>query len=469
MSWEIVMGLEVHAELSTKSKIFCGCSTEFGAPPNTHVCPGCAGEPGTLPVLNRAVVEYAMRLGLTLGCDITRVNTFDRKNYFYPDLSKAWQTTQLYAPVCRNGGIGDVRLHQIHMEEDAGKLVHAPDGSAAYMDYNRGGTPLLEIVTKPDFRTTEQVLGFLETLRETLLYLDICDCKMQEGSLRCDVNLSVRPVGQAEFGTRTEMKNLNSFKAIARAIEYESKRHIDVIERGGSITQETRRWDDNKGKSMPMRNKENAQDYRYFPCPDIPPVVIDDAWLESVRATLPELAAQKRERYTGEYGIAPKDAATITVHKTISALFEQLVELTGQPKEAANLITGELMRHLNNTGTLPEDLQVDAGKLAQLIELVLQGKINRAAYKQTMHAVFGEDVQPMEYIEAHGLLMQDNSDALAAAIAAAIAANPKAIADYRAGNEKTFGFIMGQVMKELKGQGNPALVKPALEAALADC
>ena len=469
MNWEIVMGLEVHAELSTNSKIFCGCSTEFGAPPNTHVCPGCVGEPGTIPVLNRQVVEYAMRLGLTLGCDITRVNTFDRKSYFYPDLPKAWQTTQFYAPVCRNGGIGEFRLHQIHMEEDAGKLVHAPDGSAAYMDYNRSGMPLLEIVTKPDFRTAEQVIAFLETLRETLLYLDICDCKMQEGSLRCDVNLSVRPVGQAEFGTRTEMKNLNSFKAIARAIEYESKRHIDTIERGGTIVQETRRWDDNKGKSMAMRNKENAQDYRYFPCPDIPPVVIDDAWLEQVRASLPELAAQKRARYTGEYSIAPKDAATITTHKTISALFEQLVDLTGQPKEAANLITGELMRHLNNTGTLPEDLQVDAGKLAELMNLVLAGKINRAAYKQTMHAVFGQDVQPMAYIEANGLLMDDNNDALAAAIAVAIAANPKAIADYRAGNEKTFGFIMGQVMKELKGQGNPALVKPALEVALADC
>ncbi|MCL2530749.1 MAG: Asp-tRNA(Asn)/Glu-tRNA(Gln) amidotransferase subunit GatB [Oscillospiraceae bacterium] len=469
MNWEVVMGLEVHAELSTKSKIFCGCSTEFGGEPNTHVCPGCTGEPGVLPMLNKAVVEYAMRLGLTLDCDITRVNTFDRKNYFYPDLPKAWQTTQLYAPVCRNGSVGGIRLHQIHMEEDAGKLVHAPNGSAAYMDYNRSGTPLLEIVTKPDFRTTEQVLDFLETLRETLLYLDICDCKMQEGSLRCDVNLSVRPLGQAEFGTRTEMKNLNSFKAIARAIEYESKRHIDVITRGGQITQETRRWDDNKGKSMPMRNKENAQDYRYFPCPDVPPVIIDDAWLEQVRATLPELAAQKRERYIGEHGIAPKDAATITVHKTISVLFERLVELTGQPKEAANLITGELMRHLNNTGTLPEDLQVDAGKLAELINLVLAGKINRAAYKQTMHAVFGEDVQPMAYIEQNGLLMDDNSDAVAAAIAAALAANPKAIADYRGGNEKTFGFIMGQVMKELKGQGNPALVKPALEAALADC
>jgi len=468
-NWEVVMGLEVHAELSTNSKIFCGCSTVFGGAPNTHVCPSCAGEPGTLPQLNRAVVEYAMRLGLTLGCDITRVNTFDRKSYFYPDLPKAWQTTQLYAPVCRNGHVGDIRLHQIHMEEDAGKLVHAPDGSAAYMDYNRSGMALLEIVTKPDFRTTEQVLQFLETLRETLLYLDICDCKMEEGSLRCDVNLSVRPVGQAEFGVRTEMKNLNSFKAIARAIAYESKRHIDTIERGGTITQETRRWDDNKGKSAPMRNKENAQDYRYFPCPDVPPVVIDDAWLNSVRATLPELAAAKRARYTGEYGIAAKDAATITVHKTISALFEQLTALTGQPKEAANLITGELMRHLNNTGTQPEDLQVDAAKLAQLIELVLAGKINRAAYKQTMHAVFGEDAQPMDYIEANGLRMDDNSDALTAAVAAAIAANPKAIADYRAGNEKTFGFIMGQVMKELKGQGNPALVKPALEAALADC
>jgi aspartyl-tRNA(Asn)/glutamyl-tRNA(Gln) amidotransferase subunit B len=467
-AFETVIGLEIHAELSTKTKAFCACEYRFGGEVNTQCCPVCTGMPGTLPVLNKMVVEYALRMGLAAGCDISRVSRHHRKNYFYPDLPKAWQTTQFYAPVCRNGGVGDIRLHQIHMEEDAGKLVHAPDGSAAYMDFNRSGTPLLEIVTKPDFRTADQVIAFLETLRETLLYLDICDCKMQEGSLRCDVNLSVRKPGDP-FGTRTEMKNLNSFKAIARAIEYEAKRHIEVIERGGAITQETRRWDDNKGKSMPMRNKENAQDYRYFPCPDVPPVVIDDAWLAQVRATLPELAAAKRARYTGEYGVAPKDAATITVHKTVSILFEQLVALTNQPKEAANLITGELMRHMNNTGTLPEDLQVDATKLAELINLVLAGKINRAAYKQTMHAVFGQDVQPMAYIEENGLLMADDSDAVVAAVAKALAENPNAVADYKAGQVKSFGFIMGQVMKELKGKGNPALVKPALEAALADC
>jgi aspartyl-tRNA(Asn)/glutamyl-tRNA(Gln) amidotransferase subunit B len=345
MSWEIVMGLEVHAELSTKSKIFCECTAAFGGEPNTHVCPICSGMPGTLPILNRAVVEYAIRLGLALGCSITRNCKFDRKNYFYPDLPKAYQLSQLYTPICQDGhvdietdeGMKSIRIREIHMEEDAGKLTHVQGN--AYMDFNRCGVPLLEIVSQPDFRSSGEVLAFLEKLRETLLYLGICDCKMQEGSLRTDVNISVRPIG-GEMGVRTEMKNLNSFKAIDRAIEYESKRQKEILKEGGLVVQETRRWDDDEGESYGMRSKENAQDYRYFPEPDLLPVIIDDAWLESIRESLPELACQKRERYRRNFGLSEYDATVLTTHKNISDLFEAVSELSGEPLETAHLITG---------------------------------------------------------------------------------------------------------------------------------
>jgi aspartyl-tRNA(Asn)/glutamyl-tRNA(Gln) amidotransferase subunit B len=476
MKWETVIGLEVHAELSTKSKIFCACSTAYGGEPNTQVCPVCAGMPGVLPKLNRSVPEYAIRLGLALNCAITRDCKFDRKNYFYPDLPKAYQVSQLYSPICQNGHLEievegkkkTIRIREIHMEEDAGKLVH--DSRASYMDFNRCGVPLLEIVSQPDFRgggasIAAEVIAYLEKLRETLLYLEVCDCKMQEGSIRADVNLSMRREGD-ELGVRTETKNMNSFKAIARAIEYEIERQTDILEDGGVIVQETRRWDDDKGESHGMRSKENAQDYRYFPEPDLLPLHINDAWLERVKANMPELAYQKRERYIRDWGIAEYAAAVLTAHKNISLLFETLAQESRQPLEAANLITGEIMRLMNNANILPEDLSINAIKLSTLITLVTGGKINRNAYKETIEAVFTNDVDPSAYIAEKGLMMVNDDNAVIAAVKAVLAENGDTVAEFRAGKEKVFGFLMGQVMKKLGGTGNPDMAKKTLTSML---
>jgi len=500
MKWETVIGLEVHAELSTKSKIFCGCSTSFGSGPNTHVCPGCSGMPGALPVLNRTVLEYALRLGIALNCDITRYSKFDRKNYFYPDLPNAYQISQLHAPICRNGYLEiedssqvpggskkKIGISQIHMEEDAGKLVHDQNGT--FMDFNRCGIPLLEIVSNPDFRSSSEVIAYLEKLRETLLYLDICDCKMQEGSIRADINLSVRKPG-SELGVRTETKNMNSFKAIVRAIEYERERQIEVLEDGGQLFQETRRWDDDKGISYGMRAKANAQDYRYFPDPDLLPFYIDENWLAKVRESLPELAYQKRERYVRDFGISESSAVVLTVHKNISNLFETITHQSGEygaadaasttegvkaaitanasstAIEAANLITGEIMRLMNNANILPEDISVDSNKLSLLIKFVTSGKISRSAYKETVEAVFTNNADPEKYIAEKGLMMISDDKAITEAIESVLAANQDSAAEYRAGKEKVFGFLMGQVMKKLGKGGNPELAKKALEDSL---
>jgi len=474
MKWETVIGLEVHAELSTKSKIFCACTTSYGGEPNTHVCPVCAGMPGVLPKLNRSVVEYALRLGIALNCAITKRSKFDRKNYFYPDLPKAYQVSQLYAPICRDGYLEieadgqkkKIGIREIHMEEDAGKLIHDPRGAGTFMDFNRCGVPLLEIVTHPDFRNATEVLAYLEKLRETLLYLDVCDCKMQEGSIRADINLSVRQSG-GELGVRTETKNMNSFRAIGRAIEYEIERQIDILEDGAQVVQETRRWDDDSGASSGMRSKENAQDYRYFPEPDLLPIDIDDAWLESVRGNLPELAHQKRERYNRDFGIPESEARILTVHRNISALFETVARQSGQPVEAAHLITGEIMRLLNNANIPPEDLSVDTGKLSALIALVTGGKINRGAYKETAEAIFTHNVDPEAYIVEKGLLMINDDQSVIEAVKTVISENQDTVAEYRAGKEKVFGFLMGQVMKKLSGKGNPEIMKKTLTDMLA--
>ncbi|MDR2717947.1 MAG: Asp-tRNA(Asn)/Glu-tRNA(Gln) amidotransferase subunit GatB [Treponema sp.] len=473
MKWETVIGLEVHAELSTKSKIFCACTSAYGGEPNTHVCPVCAGMPGVLPVLNRSVVEYALRLGIALDCAITQYCKFDRKNYFYPDLPKAYQVSQLYAPICRNGHLDievdgkkkTIRIREIHMEEDAGKLVHDAKGADTFMDFNRCGVPLLEIVSQPDFSGAEEVTTYLEKLRETLLYLDICDCKMQEGSIRADINLSVRLPG-GELGVRTETKNMNSFKAIARAIEYETARQIEILEDGGQIVQETRRWDDEKLESYGMRSKENAQDYRYFPEPDLLPMQIDDSWLASVKANLPELAHQKRERYAVQFGIPEAEAAVLTVHKNICDLFETIARSSGQPVEAAHLLTGEIMRLMNNANILPEDLNLETNKFSALIKLVTDGKINRSAYKETVEAVFTNNVDPDTYIAEKGLMMINDDNAVIEAAKAVITENQDTAAEYRAGKEKVFGFLMGQVMKKLGGKGNPDMVKKTLTEML---
>jgi len=467
------MGLEVHAELSTKSKIFCGCKAAFGGEPNTYVCPVCCGMPGTLPMLNRAVIEYAIRTGLMLNCEIARTCKFDRKNYFYPDLPKAYQVSQLYAPICSggfveievNGQKKRIRIREIHMEEDAGKLIHDSPGGKTRIDFNRAGVGLLEIVSEPDFRSKDEVLAYLARLSETLLYLGVSDCKMQEGSLRADVNISVRPFGEA-LGVRTEMKNINSLKAIGRAIEYESARQIEILENGGQITQETRRWDDEEGKSCGMRKKENAWDYRYFPEPDLLPIFIDDKWLERARLTLPEPAHRKRERYICEYGLSEHEAFVLTGHKNISDLFENVLEHGGEPLESAHLIMGEIMRLMNDSGTLPEDLSVDGRKLAILVDLVLRSKISRGAYKEAVLAVYANDAEPETYVAQQGLLMMSDGHIISEAVDMVLADYSDAVMDYRAGKIKVFGFLMGQVMKKLGRAGNPDLAQSALKKAL---
>ena len=472
MKWETVIGLEVHAELSTRSKIFCGCSTAFGGEPNIYVCPVCAGMPGSLPKLNRTVVEYAVRTGLALGCTITRHTRFDRKNYFYPDLPKAYQVSQLYAPVCRGGGMEieaggaakPIRLREIHMEEDAGKLVHDA-GNITQMDFNRCGVPLLEIVTQPDFQNAAEALAFLEKLRETLLYLGVSDGKMQEGSLRADVNLSLRRPG-GELGVRTEMKNLNSFKAVSRAIHWETARQTDILESGGRIEQETRRWDDDRGESYGMRSKENAPDYRYFPEPDLLPVVIDDAWLARIQAGIPELAHEKRARYQAEYGLTEKEAGILTRHLNMARLFETLAQKTGEPLEAAHMLTGDIMRLMNAASVPPEEIKTDAGKLAALISLLTDKKINRTAYKETLEAVFLRGADPETYIRENNLMIIGDADTVAGAVSAVIAENPDAAADYQNGKEKAFGFLVGKTMKRLGGAANPGTVREMLEKLL---
>lgn len=474
MNYQTVVGLEVHVELATKTKIFCSCTTEFGGEPNTHVCPVCSGMPGVLPVLNKKVVEYAVRAGLALNCDITRVNKFDRKNYFYPDLPKAYQVSQLYLPICRNGKVeieanGEkkhIGIHEIHMEEDAGKLVHDPWDDCTLVDYNRCGVPLLEIVSEPDFRSADEVIAYLTKLRDILMYLGVSDCKMQEGSMRADVNISVMPVGASKFGTRTELKNMNSFKAIYRAINFESARQIEILENGGKVTQETRRWDANKDATFAMRSKENAQDYRYFPEPDLLPVEISEEWIQHTYDTMPELPEAKRARYVSEYGLSEYDASVLTSDRDIARVFEAVVDKCGNAKEACNMVTGEMMKLMSETSTLPEELEIDADKIAVIIEMVLANKINRNTAKDVFEVVFKENVDPVKYVEENGLGMLNDDSLVEKTVDEVIAANTKSVEDYRSGKEKAFGFLVGQTMKALKGKADPQTVNRILKEKL---
>ena len=473
-NWETVMGLEVHVELSTKTKIFCSCTTEFGGEPNTHCCPVCTGMPGTLPIANRAVVEYAMKAGIAFGCDITRYHKFDRKNYFYPDLPKAYQISQLYLPICQGGGVpievnGQkkvIRIHEIHMEEDAGKLIHDDFNDETKCDYNRCGVPLIEIVSEPDFRSAEEVQAYLETLKSTLEYLEVSDCKMQEGSMRADVNLSVRPIGSEEFGTRTEMKNMNSFKAISKAIAYEAKRQIEVIENGGKVTQETRRWDDNKDKSYAMRSKENAQDYRYFPEPDIPPIEIDDEWYNKVKDSQPELAAAKRERYVNDYALPEYDAQMITSQKALADFFEKTNEICNKPKEVSNWIMSDIMRLLNEDQIEAKDMKITPEALAKLIEMVGERRINRNKGKEILGVAFHKNIDVEQYVKDNNLEQVSDEGALKEVVEKIIEANPQSVADFKAGKTKAMGFIVGQTMRELKGKGDPAVVNKLIKEKL---
>nr|WP_296472079.1 Asp-tRNA(Asn)/Glu-tRNA(Gln) amidotransferase subunit GatB [uncultured Acetatifactor sp.] len=482
--YETVIGLEVHVELATKTKIFCGCSTAFGGKPNSHTCPVCTGMPGSLPVLNRKVLEHAVAVGLATNCQITRYCKFDRKNYFYPDNPQNYQISQLYLPICRDGyveidveeglegekastpGKKRIGIHEIHMEEDAGKLIHDEWEDCTLVDYNRSGVPLIEIVSEPDMRSAEEVISYLEKLRLIIQYLGASDCKLQEGSMRADVNLSVRELGSAHYGTRTEMKNLNSFHAIARAIEGERNRQIDLLESGKAVVQETRRWDDLKGTSYAMRSKEDAQDYRYFPDPDLVPVSIDDAFLEEIRARQPEFRTEKMDRYKAEYGIPDYDIEIITGSKSMADIFEATVALGAQPKKVSNWLMVETLRLLKERELDPEDIRFSPEHLAKLIALAESKAVNSTVAKEVFELMFEQDIDPEAYVEEKGLKMVSDTDALRRVVEEVIAANPKSVQDYRGGKGRAIGFLVGQTMKAMKGKADPVTVEALLRELL---
>ena len=472
--YETVIGLEVHVELATKTKIFCGCSTAFGGAPNTHTCPVCTGMPGSLPVLNKQVVEYAVAVGLATNCQITQYCKFDRKNYFYPDNPQNYQISQLYLPICRNGhvdieteqGTKAIGIHEIHMEEDAGKLIHDEWEDCSLVDYNRSGVPLIEIVSEPDMRSAQEVIAYLEKLRMTVQYLGASDCKLNEGSMRADVNLSVREVGAKEFGTRTEMKNLNSFKAITHAIEGERERQIELLESGKEVVQETRRWDDAKEYSYAMRSKEDAQDYRYFPDPDLVPVYISDEWLEQIRSRQPEFREAKMARYKEEFDIPEYDIGIITDSKHMADLFEETVAICKQPKKVSNWLMGETLRLLKEKNMDPEDIRFAPGNLAKLIGLVDAKAINSSVAKEVFEVMFEEDVDPEKYVEEKGLKTVNDEGALRKTIEEIIATNPQSVEDYHNGKDRAIGFLVGQTMKAMKGKADPAMVNQILKELL---
>ena len=468
--YETVIGLEVHVELATKTKIFCGCSTAFGGAPNTHTCPVCTGMPGSLPVLNKQVVEYAIAVGLATNCSITQYCKFDRKNYFYPDNPQNYQISQLYLPICRNGGIEietaagkkTIGIHEIHMEEDAGKLVHDDWTGSSMVDYNRSGVPLIEIVSEPDMRSADEVIAYLEKLRMIIQYLGASDCKLQEGSMRADVNLSVREVGATEFGTRTEMKNLNSFKAISHAIEGERARQIELLEEGRQVIQETRRWDDNKESSYAMRSKEDAQDYRYFPEPDLVPIMISDEWLQAVKDRQPELRSEKLERYKKEYDIPEYDAEIITGTKKMADIFEATTAICNKPKKVSNWLMVETMRLLKENEMEAEDISFSPENLAKLIEMADAGEINSSVAKEVFEEIFKNNIDPEKYVEEKGLKTVSDDGALREVIEKVVADNPKSVEDYNSGKKKAIGFLVGQTMKAMQVKADPGKVNKIL-------
>ncbi len=475
MQFETVIGLEVHVELATKSKIFCSCSAHsFGTEPNEHVCPACCGMPGMLPVVNKRVVDYGMKAGLMLGCDINRTTTFDKKSYYYPDLPSAYQTTQWFAPVAVNGtveietskGKKSVRIKQIHMEEDAGKLVHDIREDTTHVDYNRTSVPLIEIVSQPDLSSAEEVEAYLERLKSLLRFAKVAECEMAHGTMRCDVNLSVRPAGSDVLGVRTEMKNMNSIEAIKRAIEYETARHIDAIQNHTEVlVQETRRWDDIKGKSYAMRTKETAGDYRYFPDPNVMPVVIDDEWFDSIKASLPEFPEVKRARYMDEYGLTVYDADQLTKSIALCECFEAAFAVCGNAKDAANWIISEIMSILNARKMTYDQLAVNGAALGELITLVSGGKVGRANGKKILAAMFEDaELQPLAYAEANHLIVSNDTGLIESVAKAVVEADPKAVSDYKSGKEKALMALFGKCMKELKGNCDPQVLREILVA-----
>ncbi|MBR5227380.1 MAG: Asp-tRNA(Asn)/Glu-tRNA(Gln) amidotransferase subunit GatB [Clostridia bacterium] len=472
--YEVIMGLEVHAELSTKTKIYCGCSTEFGADPNTHCCPICTGMPGVLPVLNKKVVEYAVKMGLATNCEIAKFSKQDRKNYFYPDLPKAYQTSQYDLPLCEHGYVefmvGDtlkrVGITRIHIEEDAGKLIHDPYTGDTLVDFNRCGVPLIEIVSEPDIHSADEAIGYMQTLKSILEYLEICDCKMQEGSLRCDVNLSVRKKGETKFGTRTETKNLNSFKAIARSIEFEIKRQIDELEAGGEIYQETRRWDDDKGIGYAMRSKEDAHDYRYFPEPDLAPIVLSDEYVNNLKVNLPEMPVARKTRYINEFNLPEYDAEQITNSKYMADFFEKATAVCNNPKLVSNWIMSDISRILNEQEITITEAKFTAEQLGELISLIEKNVISSAIAKKVFEDMAVSGKNPKVIVEEKGLVQVTDEGAIREIVQKVLELNPQSVEDYLAGKEKAMGFLVGQTMKESRGKANPGIVNKLLKEEL---
>ncbi|HHZ16016.1 MAG TPA: Asp-tRNA(Asn)/Glu-tRNA(Gln) amidotransferase subunit GatB [Clostridia bacterium] len=479
-AYEAVIGLEVHVELKTNTKIFCSCTTEFGGDPNTHVCPGCLGFPGTLPVMNKKAVEYAVRAGLALNCAINPYSRFDRKNYFYPDLPTAYQISQYFHPICKEGYVEielggkkkKIRINRIHLEEDAGKLLHSGSSitSSQYSmaDYNRASVPLIEIVSEPDMRSPEEARAYLEKLRAILEYTGVSDVKMEQGSLRCDANISLRPVGSTEFGTKTEIKNMNSFRSLQRALEYEIDRQQDVLEEGGTIIQETRGWDEEKGITSSMRSKEEATDYRYFPDPNLPPIVLDPAWIKTIKASLPELPDARKERLVKECGLSEYDAGIITSSRSLAEFFDRTVVLFNEPKTVANWMMGEYLRLLNAEGLEVSESKVTPEKLAALLKLQADGKISGKMAKVVFEELFNTGKEPETIVKEKGMVQISDTGALEEIVMKVLAANPQSVADYQAGKEKAIGFLVGQVMKETKGQANPGIVNQLLKKKLSE-
>ncbi|MEG0073603.1 MAG: Asp-tRNA(Asn)/Glu-tRNA(Gln) amidotransferase subunit GatB [Clostridia bacterium] len=464
--YEVVIGLEVHAELSTKTKAYCGCSTKFGSDPNTHCCPICLALPGTLPVLNEKVVEYAVKAGLATGCEISRFSKQDRKNYFYPDLPKAYQTSQFDLPLCIGGYIdakvnGQMKrfgITRIHIEEDTGKLIHDQFSGDTLIDFNRCSVPLIEIVSEPDFRSADDVIAYMETIKSILEYLEVSDCKMQEGSIRCDVNLSVRERGAEKFGTRTETKNLNSFKAIQRSIEYETKRQIEVLESGGIIYQETRRWDDAKGYGYAMRTKEEAHDYRYFPEPDLAPIILSNEYIDGIRESLPEMPHIRRMRYINEYALSEYDANQITASKYLANFFDETLKVCNNPKAATNWLMGETSKMLKEQELEITEVKFSPTSLGNMIVLIDKGIISSAIAKKVFEEMFNTGKDPKVIVEEKGLLQISDESAIKDIVIKIVAANPQSVVDYKAGRDRALGFLVGQIMKETKGKANPQIV-----------
>lgn len=474
MIFETVIGVEVHAQLRTNSKMFCGCGTTFGLSANSQTCPVCLGLPGSLPVINRTAVEMAVRAGLALNCTIAPNNRFARKNYFYPDLPKGYQISQYESPICQHGwieirdgsGTKQIRIRRAHLEEDAGKNIHETGTSGSRVDLNRAGTPLLEIVTEPDMRTADEVVAYLKGLREILMYLDVCDGNMEEGSFRCEPNLSLRPSGQKEFGTKVELKNINSFKYVKDAVEYEIKRQTKVLNEGGKIRQETRLWNIERGETAVMRSKEEAHDYRYFPDPDLVPLKLDDKWIDEFRANLPELPAVRTKRFVSDYGLPEYDATILTASKGMADYFEVCAKQFNQPKTVSNWVMGELMRELNNSGTAILASPITPERLVSLLQMVDEGTISLKVAREIFPELYSSGKTPEQIVQEKGLTQVSDEGALAKIIEEVLSKNPGQVAQFKEGKQQVLGFLVGQVMKASGGKANPGKVNELLKKKL---